>query len=109
MPRRKIRDEQDARNCLTAASQSGLARAQWARTQGIDARSLNGWRVALERRDAKARSGLTFAEMVPPSPLAMRPVVAPPLRICVGHCVVEVPVDFNDDHLRRVLGGVSTC
>ncbi|MFT6161752.1 MAG: transposase-like protein [Myxococcota bacterium] len=61
MPRRKIRDEQDALDCLMAAKTSGLARSEWARAHGIDERSLNGWRVALERRDAKASCSSTAA------------------------------------------------
>ncbi|MFT7520038.1 MAG: hypothetical protein ACI9MC_002182, partial [Kiritimatiellia bacterium] len=41
MAGRKIRDEQEARRCLTAAAQSSQKRADWAREHGIDARSLN--------------------------------------------------------------------
>ena len=49
MPRRKIRDVADAHACLNAAAASGLPRAVWARANGIDARSLNAWRITLDR------------------------------------------------------------
>lgn len=50
MAGRKIFNEQDARRGLAAgrASRGGLA--GWARAHGIDGRSLNAWRVNLQRR-----------------------------------------------------------
>ena len=109
MPRRKIRDEQDARNCLAAATASGLPRAQWARDHGIDGRSLNGWRVALGRRDARVEKSVTFTELVPTAPVSAKPIAVSWLRVCAGDCVVEVPTDFDDDHLRRVLKAALAC
>ena len=50
MPGRKIRDESDARECLAAVRVAGGDRVAWAREHRVDARSLNAWRVALERR-----------------------------------------------------------
>ena len=66
MPGRKIADETDAHACLEAAMRSGLARAEWARAHGVDARSLNAWRLNLERRSAEAAkpSELRLFELV---------------------------------------------
>jgi hypothetical protein len=44
---RKVRDAEEANMLLAAASQSGLGRAEWARANGVNPRSLNAWRVNL--------------------------------------------------------------
>jgi transposase-like protein len=101
MPGRKVRDESEARRFLEAVARSGLERAAWARQHGINARSLNAWRLVLARKDrADQRSPLEFLELVPtpgadrsPGPLALR----------VGEMCIDVPADFDDDHLHRVL------
>ena len=51
MAGRKIRDGADARTSLAAAAESKVSRAEWARQQGIDGRSLNAWRLNLARRE----------------------------------------------------------
>lgn len=107
MPGRKIRDEADARNCLNDARDSGTPRVEWARAHGVDARSLNAWRVILERKDAASRP-VELVELVPttgPTPVSERP----PLRVRSEGLVVEVPADFDDDHLLRVLRVVAAC
>jgi transposase-like protein len=53
MEARKIVDDADARRCLAAVAASGRPRATWAREHGVDARSLNAWRITLARRDAR--------------------------------------------------------
>ena len=55
---RKVRGARDARACLAAAAESGLSRREWARSNGVNARSLNAWRLNLARsedRDLRAR------------------------------------------------------
>lgn len=47
---RKVRDEAEARQALADATASGLPRPVWARQNGLCPRSLNGWRIALLRR-----------------------------------------------------------
>ena len=42
---RKIRDRQDALTCLEAVQTSGMRLTPWARAHGVDARSLNCWRL----------------------------------------------------------------
>ena len=103
MERRRIRDELDACACLDAAAGSGLPRAQWARDNGIDARSLQIWRLIVERKRA-AR----------PAPLRLVELTAPPGRpatyaVCVGEFRVEVGDDFADATLRRLLSVVASC
>lgn len=56
MVRRKLRDEADARSCLARAARSQQGRAEWARRNGVDVRSLNMWRVMLERSGAETPS-----------------------------------------------------
>lgn len=105
MSRRKIRDEADARACLEAAHASGTPRAAWARAHGIDARSLQAWRLILERMDT-AQQPVEFLELVPTLPPARAPR---PLRLVHEGLLVEVPEDFDDDHLLRVLRVVLAC
>ena len=107
MPGRRIRDVADARACLAAASSSGLSRADWARAHGVNARSLNAWRVNLERK-TRRRQRLTFLELVADTTEVA--VTSPStLRLGVGDVWVEVPADFDEAHLRRVLQVVATC
>lgn len=112
MPGRKIRDEADARACLDAATRSGLPRAEWAKAHGINPRSLNAWRLNLDRGEVAPRA-LDFLELVP---AAVVPAAAKAPRhdtglLCVrrNDLVVEVPRDFDEDHLLRILRVVAAC
>lgn len=49
MSARKIHDEAEARECIAKMKESGLTLAQWARSAGIDGRSLHAWNVNLAR------------------------------------------------------------
>ena len=106
MAGRRIRDRADARACLVAVATSGLTRRDWAVANGVDARSLNMWRVILERqRRTDVRGGLRLVELVaeePPAPLA-RYVVR------VGTAEVEVDGGFDERTLRRLLRVVASC
>lgn len=107
MAGRKVRDEEDARACLRAVEASGELRAAWARSHGIDARSLNAWRVALDRRARRSKASGLF-ELVPlrgeradgPSPVIV---------VRRGEFVVDVPEDADMEHLGRVLRAVAAC
>ena len=103
---RKLRDEADARSALEAVSASGLSRVAWAHAHGVDARSLNGWRLTLERRArASARvSELRLVELVVP-----RPMPEARYRVCLGDVVVEVDDRFEPETLRHLLLVVSAC
>lgn len=106
MPARKVRDEAEARRFLEAVARSGLERADWAHQHGIDARSLNAWRLVLARKDGEADPGrassgaLEFLELVSTTPDTRS---SSPLGLRVGDVHIGVPGDFDDDHLRRVL------
>ena len=105
MAGRKIRDEADARECLKSASASGVTRVAWARAHGVDARSLQAWRLILERKEVSAQP-VEFLELVPtPSPSG------PPnaLRVSKGGLVVDVPAEFDERHLLRVLQVLLAC
>mgnify|MGYP006899579793 FL=1 len=99
---RKIRDAADARRCLEAAATSGLDRVEWARRHGVDARSLNAWRVNLSRR----------AEV---KPLRLVELVAPPGQsagryvLHVGELSIELDDAFREDTLERLLRVVAGC
>ena len=103
MPRRKIRDVADAHACLNAAAASGLPRAVWARANGIDARSLNAWRITLDRKAPHPASS-RLIELVPLSPPRASTYV-----VRCGPLAVELDDDFDDHVLRRLLAVVVSC
>jgi hypothetical protein len=109
MPGRKIADESDAHACLEAAARSGLPRAEWARAHGVDARSLNAWRLNLERRSAEAAkpSELRLFELV--SEAAPPRSAVSGVRLVLGELVVEVDRGFDAGTLGRVLDLVAPC
>jgi len=101
--RRKVKDEDDARRCLAGVKAVGGDAVGWAREHGVDARSLNAWRMNLARRRPSAAP--RFVELV----------AAPSSRSAARYAVVvgDVRVEF-DDHvevatLLRVLQVVRAC
>jgi len=104
MPGRKIKDEADAKACMQAASRSGVSHTAWARRHGVDARSLNAWRMNLARRAARVRGELQLVELVPHRASTPRPLV---LR-CGAWCL-EVHQDTDLDLLAHVLEVVESC
>jgi hypothetical protein len=106
MRRRKIRDEADARACLAAVRAAGGDAVAWARAHGVDARSLNCWRVNFDRRARAPKDGaLALVELVP----------SPPVHTS-GRYVLDFGVarlEFDDacsaDTLRRVVAAVVGC
>ena len=109
MPGRKIADEMDAHACLDAAARSGLPRTEWAWAHGVDARSLNAWRLNLERRERPPprSSALRLVELVAAETDA-KPVGSG-LRLVLGDLVVEVDRGFDPATLGRVLDVVARC
>lgn len=115
---RKIETESEAWRCLRVATRGGLSAGEWARAHGIDGRSLQAWKVNLERREASARprrrkpkaaaTARALVELVPAAPS-----VAAAGR---GRYVLEVArarVEFGDDvsdaTLHRVLEALRSC
>jgi len=108
MAGRKIVDEADARACLGAVASSGLSRVEWARLHGVDARSLNAWRMNLERRGRPTESTpLRLVELVhperPPQP------VGSGVRVHAGGVVVELDRDFDPSVFVAVIDLVAPC
>ena len=98
---RRIRDEQDARRCLAAALESGEHRAVWARRNGVDPRSLNAWRINLGR----TAPGPRLLELVPHGGGGLKQ----PMVVRCGRFSVEVPEEFDEQVLARVLGVLAAC
>lgn len=104
--RRKVPNAETAQAWLDAAQGSGLTRVQWCAEAGVDARSLQAWRVALARR--AARPAAPFVELVARS--VRGPASATPaLRVYVGDVVIEVTSGFHAESLAEVLRVVRAC
>lgn len=103
MRRRKIRDEADARACLAAVKAAGAERVAWSHAHGVDARSLNAWRVALKRR-ASSRRVPALVELVPaPLPRTARYVVD------LGAARIELDDHCSADTLQRMVRALRAC
>ena len=105
--RRKVRDEQETRGLLDELRDSGLGMPEFCARAGVDGRSLNCWRVNLERRDAEEVTG-------PPAAVRSLEVVAarPPTkrawyRVRMGQVVIEVDDDFEEHTLGHLLSVAS--
>ena len=98
---RKIEDEADARRCLAAVKAGGGDSVAWANANGVDARSLNAWRVNLSRRGAQPK----LVELVAATPHH------PPARyaIAVGDVRVEFDDGFTGDTRFRVMQVLRSC
>ena len=117
MAGRKIVDEREARALLTRMSRSKSDPASWARSQGIDGRSLNAWRNIVERRRAKepgtqqhrrrGERALRLVELVPTEVIA-GPVAAR-YAIKIAGAVIEFGDDARTDTLRRVVEVLRSC
>lgn len=102
MAGRKIRDANDARACLDALARSGMEPTEWTRSQGIDGRSLNTWRINLGRKRPPPDT-LHLVELV------ARTESGPAFRVACGPFVIEVPPAFDADALARLLDVVAAC
>lgn len=99
---RKIRNAEEARQYLDEVAASGQERAVWARSNGVNARSLNAWRLILARAERQVPTRwveLVAAERAPVARYVVR----------VGGVAVEVGDDFRDETLRRLLAVVASC
>ena len=106
MRTRKIRDEADAKACLAAVRAAGGDRLAWSHANGVDARSLNAWRVVLERRAASKRRAAAapkLIELVPSSRATARYVLD------VGIARVEFDDSCSADTLQRVVRALRAC
>lgn len=103
---RKIQDHTQAQRCLDAARRAGLTPGEWAREHGFDGRSLNAWRINLARSKPRHRadSGPRLIELVPSdrSP-------GPHYVVRVGDLTLEVPRDFDEPTLLRLIRALRAC
>ena len=108
MAGRKVFNEQDALRCLSAVKASRCELATWAREHGIDGRSLNLWRVNLERRGGvrAPTSAPRLVELVPVTP-RFTPRATYVLR--VAGVELEVSDNFDEQSLRRLVGLLKSC
>lgn len=102
---RKILDADDARECLAAVARSGLSRVAWCHENRVNARSLNAWRLAVERSSRPRSATLQLVELV----AGRDDQRGSGCRVRVDRFVVEVDPDFDDQHLARVLRVVTSC
>ena len=114
MERRKIRDEADARRCIASVNASKLTSREWARSEGIDGRSLRAWTLNLGRSAGSTKSTrpqpssakpLRLVELIPSTPArsGSRYVVR------VGVHAVEVDEQFSEATLRRLVVVLASC
>lgn len=95
--RRKVADEAEARALLAQQEASGLSLSAWCKAEGIDGRSLGGWRAWF--------TPLGLVELGVPAP----PVSAAVYRVVLGDARVEVGDDFQEATLARLLAVVRQC
>lgn len=101
---RKIETEREARRCLRAASAAGLTVGIWAREHGVDGRSLNAWRVNLERSSGTGQ-GPQLVELVPAASSRMEARYV----VRVGELAVELGDEFREETLVRLVRALRTC
>lgn len=106
MAGRRIEDAAEARRCLEAARASRQTVGAWCRQAGIDGRSLNAWRMNLERASAGSDGG-SRAELV--ELVVGRGPSASGLSIRCGPFVVEVDGTVDSALLGRVLRVLVQC
>ena len=102
MAGRKVRDAREAVMCLSEAASSGLPRARWAHANGVDARSLNAWRLNLKHGEGPGQARMV--EVV-----AREEVAAGRYVVWIGDVGIEVDEGFNDEVLRRLVEVVASC
>ncbi len=105
---RKVRDAAEARSLLAEAEASGVSRSTWARSRGVDARSLNAWRLNLERRAQPGPWAEPF-HLVELVPTAREPRPGQFYNVRCGPFSVELDERFEDETLQRLLRVVATC
>jgi len=103
---RRIDNELDARLCLSAARASGLSAITWARANGVHSQSITAWRRRLSPGDA-VREPVQLIELVPRAPTQTRTTAN--LLVRVGDASIEVPDDFDEPHLMRVVRALRAC
>ena len=103
---RRIENELDARVCLNAARAAGLSAVTWARANGVHSQSLAAWLRRLLPKDVGPEP-MQLVELVPSAPTQARTNAN--LVVRVGDASIEVPTDFDEPHLVRVVRALRSC
>jgi hypothetical protein len=101
MERRKIKNRKDAEACLSAAGSLAQTPTEWAHRNGVDARSLHCWRLAIGGR--RKPTPLRLLELV------VAPSGPPSYTVRCGTFQIEAPRDFDDLVLGRLLRAVASA
>ncbi len=123
MAGRKIKDAKDARRCVSSAEASGLTYTEWARQEGIDARSLHTWRMNLKlgkkpRRSKRASTKSAasrrpgsgrMVELVPSVSASGPAATRARYAVRCGELAIEFGEDFEDETVRRLIRVVASC
>ena len=100
---RKIRDRRDALSCLEAMDSSSMGLTPWAHAHGVDARSLNCWRLNLGWEPGCER----LVELVPDVGGGHASIAR--YRVRVDGVEIEVDDNFREETLVRLLDLVVGC
>ena len=100
--RRKVRDEDEARELLAAYDGWPESFRSFCAVEGVDGRSLRGW----QRRLTPELPPPALELVQLPAVAVARPVI---YRVCVGDIAIEVTEDFSEPALMRLLAVVRAC
>ena len=103
---RRIENELDARLCLDAARAAGLSAVTWARANGVHSQSLGAWLRRLLPKDVGPEP-MQLVELVPRAPVQTQTNAN--LLVRVGDASIEVPADFDEPHLVRLVRALRSC
>lgn len=109
---RKTVDEKDARRCLARLARSGETLRSWARSNGVDGRSLRAWQINMSRRgppEAFVPTTTRLVELVPTSEPASMVSDTKRYVVRVGAYRVELGDDFEAAALRRIVEVLGSC
>jgi len=102
---RKIDDDREARAFLKAAKSAGVPLKTWARTHGIDGRSLNAWRINLGRTRTLTSPKPRLVELVP----SYDGGAGASYVVRVADASIELGEDFREETLVRIVRALRSC
>lgn len=109
-PRPTSRDELAAwyADVLEAQAASGLSVAEYAGRIGVSVPTLYQWRRRLgsQGHDGGNQARLVEVSVTSPTGTTDGHMI---VRLCSGRRSIEVPRDFADDELRRLIAVVESC
>ncbi len=107
---RRILEDADARACLAATAAAGISAVEWCRDNAVDGRSLNAWRINLERRDH------AFVELVAATPPPLSTPTSARYMLEIGEVRLHRPTTLSPRagkhdgvHRAPLIGHPPTC